>query len=185
LSPKVQHPEHIKDVARAFAWTHKNIGKYGGRNDQIFITGQSAGGHLAALLATNDEYLRAEGHTLKDIKGAIPISGIYTFRGGFGERVIGKGQEAADSASPLKHVSGKEPPFLILYADRDFATCGTMSRELCRQLQASSVTAEVKEIKERNHISIMLKLMLSDTDATAQELLKFVAQYAGLKLVPR
>src|SRR5437016_6619 len=25
LSPAVQHPEHIKDVARAFAWTHKNL----------------------------------------------------------------------------------------------------------------------------------------------------------------
>ena len=29
LSPKVQHPAHVEDVARAFAWTHKNVGKYG------------------------------------------------------------------------------------------------------------------------------------------------------------
>src|SRR5437016_798438 len=35
LSPKVKHPEHIKDVARAFAWTVKNISKYGGRPDAI------------------------------------------------------------------------------------------------------------------------------------------------------
>src|SRR5437667_2462874 len=28
LSPAVTHPEHIKDVARAFAWTHQNIRKY-------------------------------------------------------------------------------------------------------------------------------------------------------------
>ena len=30
LSPGVKHPEHIKDVARALAWTVKNIEKYGG-----------------------------------------------------------------------------------------------------------------------------------------------------------
>src|SRR6266850_6787199 len=30
LSPSVQHPEHIKDVARAFAWTVRNISKYHG-----------------------------------------------------------------------------------------------------------------------------------------------------------
>src|SRR5262245_25453910 len=34
LSPGVKHPEHIKDVARAFAWTARNIGKYHGRTDQ-------------------------------------------------------------------------------------------------------------------------------------------------------
>src|SRR5262249_54396104 len=51
LSPAVKHPEHAKDVARAFAWTHNNIAARGGRADQIFVCGHSAGGHLAALLA--------------------------------------------------------------------------------------------------------------------------------------
>ena len=55
LSPGVRHPEHIKDVARAFAWTVKNIESYAGRPDQIIVSGHSAGGHLAALLATDDE----------------------------------------------------------------------------------------------------------------------------------
>src|SRR5262249_5248660 len=76
-SPKVQHPEHIKDVARAFAWTHKNIGKHGGNPDAILLCGHSAGGHLVALLATDEGYLRSEGLTLKAIKGAIPMSGVY------------------------------------------------------------------------------------------------------------
>ncbi|HKI31232.1 MAG TPA: alpha/beta hydrolase fold domain-containing protein, partial [Gemmataceae bacterium] len=78
LTPQVQHPGHIEDVARAFAWTHENIGKYGGKADQIFVSGQSAGGHLTALLATNETYLKAHKLSLKDIKGAIPISGVYT-----------------------------------------------------------------------------------------------------------
>src|SRR5206468_9748775 len=42
LSPKVTHPEHIKDVARAFAWTSKNISKYGGDPTALFPCGHSA-----------------------------------------------------------------------------------------------------------------------------------------------
>lgn len=185
LSPGVQHPAHIEDVASAFAWTHKHIGEYGGRADRIFVTGQSAGGHLAALLAADEKYLKAHELTLKDIRGAIPISGIYTFRPRRMERIIGKGQEAADSASPRKHVSGDEPPFLILYAQNDFGGCGRMSHDLCDALQQQKVDAVCKEIKDRNHITIMMGLMLKDDDATAQELLKFIAARSELKLQPR
>src|SRR5262249_20728636 len=50
LSPAVRHPEHIKDVARAFAWTYENVGQHGGNPKRIIVAGHSAGGHLAALL---------------------------------------------------------------------------------------------------------------------------------------
>jgi len=185
LSPKIQHPEHIRDVARAFAWTHKNIGKYGGKPDRIFVTGQSAGGHLAALLATNETYLHAENLTLKDIKGVLPISGIYTFAPGRMKRVIGEGVEAATSASPIKHVHGKEPPFLILYAENDFPKCDLMSKDLCKVLHDQKVAAEVKEIADRNHITIMLYSMLSEADPTTQAMLEFIAKHSNLKLEPR
>jgi acetyl esterase/lipase len=74
LSPGVKHPEHIKDVARAFAWTCQNIGKYGGDRKQIFVVGHSAGGHLVSLLATDPTYLKGEGRSPKDIQGVIAIS---------------------------------------------------------------------------------------------------------------
>jgi acetyl esterase/lipase len=44
LSPAVQHPAHVEDVAKAFAWTRENIGKYGGSKDKLFLCGHSAGG---------------------------------------------------------------------------------------------------------------------------------------------
>ncbi len=182
LSPQVQHPGHIEDVARAFAWTHKNIAKFGGSPDQIFVTGQSAGGHLAALLATNEEFLKAQNLSLKNIKGAMPMSGIYTFGLWRNEKVIGKGKDAVDSASPLKHINGKEPPFLILYAEKDFPGCGKMSQDLCSALKEKNIPVECKEIKDRNHVTIMFKLMMSEADPTTQELLEFIAKYSELKL---
>jgi acetyl esterase/lipase len=103
LSPQVKHPEHVKDVARAFAWTHENIGKYGGRADRIFVAGHSAGAHLVALLATDETYLKAEGLSTSDIRGVIPVSGVYRIpaldrepgRGDGAEKVLLKGDTAA------------------------------------------------------------------------------------------
>lgn len=185
LSPGVKHPSHIEDVAQAFAWTHQHIAEYGGRPDRIFVSGQSAGGHLAALLCTNEAYLKARGLSLKEIHGAIPISGIYSFRANELQYVIGRGQEAADSASPVRHVSGDEPPFLILYAASDLPGCARMSRQLQSALQACQVKSDCLEIANRNHISIIFQPMLGDRDTTVQVMLKFIAQHSELVLKPR
>ncbi|HTK78122.1 MAG TPA: alpha/beta hydrolase [Gemmataceae bacterium] len=183
LTPQVQHPGHIEDVARAFAWTHANIGKHGGRADQIFVAGHSAGGHLAALLVTNERYLKAHDLTPKAIKGAIPMSGVYIVGGGDRmKRVFGEGPEVAESASPLRHVTGKEPPFLILYADDDFPGCDRMSEAMGKALKAAKVEAECVSIKDRGHISIMVRLATSESDPATQAILAFVAKHSDLKL---
>jgi acetyl esterase/lipase len=77
LSPQVLHPEHARDVARAVAWVHAHIAEHGGRPEQLFLAGHSAGGHLVALLATDEKYLKAEGLHLADVRGVIGVSGIY------------------------------------------------------------------------------------------------------------
>jgi acetyl esterase/lipase len=73
----VQHPEHTRDAARAVAWTVKHAARYGGSPDQVFVSGHSAGGHLAALLTTDEKYLKDEGLTLRAVKGVIAIGGVY------------------------------------------------------------------------------------------------------------
>src|SRR5262245_19852702 len=37
LSPGVSHPAHMQDVAKAFAWTVRNVSKHGGNPEQIFV----------------------------------------------------------------------------------------------------------------------------------------------------
>jgi acetyl esterase/lipase len=177
LSPGVHHPAHIEDVAAAFAWTKRHIAEHGGRPDRIFVTGQSAGGHLAALLATNEKYLAAHGLKVGDIRGCMPISGIYVFPGNRMRRVLGDDPGAPEDASPVKHVTGKEPPFLVLYADGDFPTCDLMSEQLGRTLERAGVPVSVREIEGRNHISIMLRAMLSDQDEVSRALIAFVREH--------
>lgn len=77
LSPAVKHPDHVKDVARAVAWTKTHISNHGGDPMKLFLMGHSAGGHLATLLATDPRYLNHEGMSIADLRGVIGISGVY------------------------------------------------------------------------------------------------------------
>ncbi|MBX9678595.1 MAG: alpha/beta hydrolase [Gemmataceae bacterium] len=77
LSPEVKHPEHVKDVAQAFAWLRDHAHEYGGDAGAVFLVGHSAGGHLVSLLTTDPRYLEAVGRKTSDIRGVVSLSGIY------------------------------------------------------------------------------------------------------------
>lgn len=176
LSPDVRHPEHVKDVAQAFGWTCKNVQKYGGRPDQIFVCGHSAGGHLVSLLATAESYLKAEGLCRSAIKGAIPISGVYdvaTVELGLFQTVFGRDAAVRKEASPVTHVGPGLPPFLIVYADNDFRTCDEMSEKFCRALKEQQCEARTLEVKDRNHITVLLNASRSE-DPVPQAIREFV-----------
>src|SRR5260370_3142871 len=105
LAPGIKHPGQIQDVAKAFAWTRSHIATYGGCPDKLFLAGHSAGGHLAALLATDEGYLKAEGSRAAHIKGVIAVSGVYRIPPGKMEATWGGATPAAfrfDEISPLR-----------------------------------------------------------------------------------
>jgi acetyl esterase/lipase len=110
LSPDVKHPEHVKDVARAAAWTHAHIAEYGGRPDRLFLAGHSAGGHLVALLATDERYLKAEGLSGADVRGVVAVSGVYRIPPGTFEATLGGTGDLAfrfDEVAPLRCARGR------------------------------------------------------------------------------
>jgi acetyl esterase/lipase len=126
LSPSVRHPEQVMDVARAFAWVRRHAATYGGDPERIFLCGHSAGGHLVALLATDDTYLKSSELKLNArdraaLRGVIGVSGVYRIPGpdeydrwaaGFVERFMRRaGTDAA--ASPVLNA-------VLLQAGREF-----------------------------------------------------------------
>ncbi len=179
LSPKVQHPAHIEDVAAAFAWTADNIAKYGGDPKELFVCGHSAGGHLVSLLATDPSYLKAERHSPADIKGVISISGVYKIY--HTEKVFlepfGKDEAVCLKASPLTHVTGKHPPFLIAYADKDYDHLDEMAKDMDAALRKVANPCDLLLCKDRSHISIIINLMQSD-DPLQKTIFDFVTKHA-------
>ncbi len=71
LWPETKYYGMAEDCAKAFAWVVKNIEQYGGDKNEIYISGHSAGGHLAALITTDSSYLMKEGFQQNPIKGCI------------------------------------------------------------------------------------------------------------------
>lgn len=175
LSPKVQHPAHVQDVAKAFAWTCENIGKYGGNPEKAFVCGHSAGGHLVSLLATDPQYLKAEKRTPADIKGVVSISGVYKIYAT--EKVFhepfGKDEEACKNASPLTHVVGKHPPFLIAYGDKDIPHLDEMAQDMDSALRKTNSPSELLLCKRRDHATIMIGF-LDPEDALNKAFRQFV-----------
>ena len=75
LLPDVEMGDVIRDVARALHWTHDHVAEYGGDPKRIFVMGHSAGAQLAALVCTDDSYLKAEKLSLSIVKGCVPVDG--------------------------------------------------------------------------------------------------------------
>lgn len=127
-STGVQHPEHVKDVARAFAWLRANTDKYGLDKGRLFVSGFSAGGHLSALLAMDGRYLAAHGLAVSDMLAAIPVAGGYDLEDYYIAIEGGMGQEAAvghvlgvfgpreglPEASPMTYLQDASIPMLVL-----------------------------------------------------------------------
>jgi len=180
LSPAVKHPTHIQDVAKAFAWTVANVGKHGGNAERIFAAGHSAGGHLVSLLATDDRWLKAEALSVKNLRGVVPMSGVYTIvpKLRVFEVPFGTDENILKDASPLTHVREALPPFLLIYADKDFPQCDKMSDDMCKKLKEHRVEASVSEIKDRNHITIIIGCVV-ESDPATQAIVNFVRKYAG------
>ncbi len=175
LSPAVKHPGHIEDIAKAFAWTAENIAKYGGKKDQLFLCGHSAGGHLVALLATDPQYLKAEKHAPDEIKGVAAFSGVYQIVAG--EKVFegpfGKDEKVCKLASPITHVVGKHPPFLIAYADSDFPALDKMGNNMHAALKKAESPCDLIKCKDRNHYTIIIQFV-NNTDPLNKSFRDFV-----------
>lgn len=70
LAPDYQLPAMELASVKAVKWVYENIENFGGDKDNIFISGHSAGGHLAALAAIKKEPYEKLGFT-NPLKGVI------------------------------------------------------------------------------------------------------------------
>ncbi len=188
LSPEVQHPVHVQDVARAIAWVYKNAAKFEGAPDHIFLMGHSAGAHLAALVAVDGRYLEAEGLTLNMLKGVILIDGggydidgmielaprLYTiyYKDAFGDDPV-----VWEDASPITHIAAGKgiPPFLIIHMGR-LKISSLPAQWMFETLQQAGVYAKVIYPRGKNHYTVNQDIGKSGDEATRQ-VFDFLSDY--------
>lgn len=159
LTVEAPHPAQIDDVRSAVRWLKRNAKNFGLNPDQFIVFGESAGGHLAALLATTcHNRSNAEGNESEKILGAIDYSGPSNFtsmlkqcksekqkelfqQNGLifkllGGRLKNKTNVAKD-ASPVSHVSNSCPPILIVHGLSDPVIPAEQSIEFAEKLKSA------------------------------------------------
>jgi len=107
----------IEDAAAAVAWTLDHIAEYGGDPGKVYVTGMSAGGYLTMMVGMDPKWLKAFGHSNKEIAGLAPISGQATkhfavreFAGDTDPQFLPK----IDALAPLAHVGADFPPIVSI-----------------------------------------------------------------------
>lgn len=125
LAPKTRHPAHVEDCAAAVAWAFRHAEAFGGDRTRIFVSGHSAGAHLAALLATAPAYLQRHGLKPTDLAGVIADDAAsYDLTDANNEPIVkrfarnsfGADPAVLKAASPFHSIAGggRYPAFLIL-----------------------------------------------------------------------
>jgi len=134
LSTVSPFPACIIDCKNALAFLRKNENKYPIDVSKICVAGDSAGGHLAALMGVSAGHSEWEPEGSDcSVQAVIDFYGQITFKeegnSPDGNNVINtllgasintpKGLMIGATASPLTYIKGNEPPFLIIHGDQD------------------------------------------------------------------
>jgi acetyl esterase/lipase len=138
LSPGATFPEHLVDVKLALKWVREHVAEHGGDPSFVVITGGSAGGHLAsmvALTAGDTGYQPGFEDVDTSVVACVPFYGAYDLLGRYGgrgadgmyggaARWLMKADPVADRAaferaSPLDRVGPQAPPFMVVHGTLD------------------------------------------------------------------
>ncbi len=157
LAPMHVWPAGFDDVADGIAAVAARAAEHGGDPGRIFVSGHSAGGHLAALLALRTDWQGPRGLPADVVKGALPISGSYDFgpESGFRMRPRFLGDPALGNegpASPVNWLRGDSPPFHVSWGGNDFPHLIEQAKRFAVALAGKGVRVETLEIDTADHL---------------------------------
>jgi acetyl esterase/lipase len=166
LSPHATFPDQLVDLKRAIQWIREHGAEYGADPDFLIVTGGSAGGHLAslvALTANDSRYQPGFENVDTSVQGCVSFYGVYDFTDRHGvwyhpglqdilESKVMKASREEDperyeQASPIAQISPDDPPFFVIHGDSDtmvpVAEARLFSETFRRVARAPLVYAEI------------------------------------------
>ncbi len=141
------YPAAVEDVQAAVEWARAHAGEYGADPNAVGAIGGSAGGHLAALLATLDG---------PQVDAAVSIAGpmdladptvslatVFFFASFLGCLDGVCDLAGAVEASPINHVSADDAPLFLANSEDDQLVPVTHARRMAAALEAAGVDTEL------------------------------------------
>ena len=163
---KYHAQEMAKHVKLGIRYVKEHAGEYGIDPERLGLTGASAGGHLASLVALTSEDAKPgtknplEGHDTGVKAAAVffPVTdfldwdgkkpnyerlGALFFPGGVKGHSDEEIEARARQVSPVHQVTSEAPPFLIIHGDADPMVPLEQSKRLEEALKAAGVPVEL------------------------------------------
>ncbi len=156
-APAAPFPAFMQDAARAVAWARDNAAANGGDPTRITLMGHSAGAHIAALLGTDAQYLKAVGMVPRDLRGVIGLAGPYDFLPITDpdiKEVFGA-EPGWPRSQPVNFVDGDEPPFLLIHGDADNTVWPRNSENLAAKLRGRKESVTLKIVPGVGHVGLV------------------------------
>jgi acetyl esterase/lipase len=171
LSPKPPFPAQIHDCKAAIRWLRANHKRLGYNASRIAVAGSSAGGHLAALLATSGDVAQLEGDVggnaeeSSRIQMAVSISGFSDLATSYASkadvrivRLIGgtpeERPEQSRHASPVHFVGPGDAPLLLIHGEKDPIVDPQQAVQLQRAYQEAGLDSSLMMIPETGHMDL-------------------------------
>ena len=195
LNTGIQHPEHIRDVARAIKYLYTHAGQYGYSDSKIFVGGYSSGAHLAALIAMDGQYLQKEGLSKDQIRGVIPVAGTYDILHYYQVLAQGSGSAFADNhvgsvfgltmqdfeqASPTRYIDSLSAPMLLISETNTFKYTNLFEDRL-REIEYDQL--EVIHIHRLSHGDLWKNLSYAEQSIYRDVIVDFIKRNAD-NIVP-
>lgn len=182
--PQVTLDGFMQDATHAIAWAHAHATEIGGSPDDIFVMGHSAGGQIAALLATDPRWLAAHGMKPADLAGFIGLAGCYDFvpvpqDDAIMLGVFGSTPEQQRRGQPVSYVRGAEPPMLLLQGTDDDEVEPSNAISLYRATQAAHGDSTLRTYPGVGHEALLFALSrpLRDGAPTLHDTLAFIQSH--------
>lgn len=178
LSGEARYPAQLEDVTAALGWLRERGATYGIDPGRVAVWGESAGGHLAALLALTTDPGDAPAAVV-DWYGPTDLGALADDSATSGIAIIDPAADdsrealllgapprdvpdRAAAAGPLTHVRPGAPPFLIVHGTADRFVPLVQSRRFADALAAHGVPVDLRALDGADH-------MWRDDPAAARE----------------
>ena len=185
LSPEAQYNDMALASAKAVKWVHENIGRYGGDSAKVFVSGHSAGGHLAALIAVDNRYFDSL-HVSNPLKGVVLIDAAGLDMYGY----LKEEKKPADhtylktftsdpavwkEATPLYYLHTHLPPFLIYRGEKTYPSILVSNAKFVGALPKYTRQFQYSILKGKRHIP-MITQFFKPWNPRYREIIRFMGE---------
>jgi len=171
LAPTVTLDKIVSEARAACGWVWHNVDRYGGDRDRIHVAGNSAGGHLTAMMAAT-EWPRLDPALPGDLmKSGVALSGLYDLEPLLFTSVndsIGLDSKSAARNSPVQFRPAPHVRLMLAVGELESAEFKRQTQMLAEAWRELSIQPLI--VPGRHHFHMPLELADARSDLFAAAL---------------